>query len=190
MTRLDRIDIRILMQLEKHGRITNFELSGLIGLSPSPCLQRVKRLEKAGIIKRYRTEIDWKGLCSYFTVIAEVTLKNHTASHFQEFEKLIAPLPEISHCYALCGAVDYVLHITSRDIETYQRITDHLLRSPVAIDKICSFVVMREVKANASFPFDDPRTAESLAASGKANAEGGLVYGRRAPPPVLSQVAV
>lgn len=186
MTRLDRMDIRILMQLEKHGRISNFQLSNLIGLSPSPCLQRVKRLEKAGIIKRYRTEIDWKGLCNFFTVIAEVTLKNHTASHFQDFEKFIAPMPEISHCYALCGAVDYVLHITSRDIESYQRITDELLRGPVAIDKICSFVVMREIKATTGFPVDDPRAAECLAAQDTAH---GMVYARRAPPSLLPQAA-
>lgn len=186
MTRLDRIDIRILTQLEKHGRITNFELSGLVGLSPSPCLQRVKRMEKAGIIKRYRTEIDWKGLCNYFTVIAEVTLKHHTGFHFQEFERCIVRVPEISHCYALCGAFDYVLHITSRDIETYQRITDNLLRGPVAIDKICSYVVMREVKANPSFPFDEARSAETVP---PAIANTDLVVYSRRPPPALDQPA-
>ena len=75
MTRLDRIDIKILTQLERCGRITNYELSGIVGLSPSPCLQRVKRLEKAGLIKRYRADIDWKRIYGHVTVIVEVTLK-------------------------------------------------------------------------------------------------------------------
>lgn len=175
MTRLDRIDIRILTQLEKLGRITNYELSGIVGLSPSPCLQRVKRLEKAGLIKRYRAEIDWKRIYGHVTVIVEVTLKNHMANHFQEFEKLVARVPEVTHCYALCGTFDYVLHFTCRDIESYQRISDDLLKGPIAIDKICSYVVIREVKANAAFPVDASTAPAEIIAPSRPRSEV-LVY--------------
>lgn len=180
MIRLDRIDIRILAQLEKFGRITNYELSGVVGLSPSPCLQRVKRLEKAGFIKRYRAEIDWKRIYGHVTVIVEVTLKHHVASHFHEFERLIARVPEVTHCYALCGGFDYTLHFTCRDIESYQRISDELLKGPVAIDKICSYVVMREVKSNAAFPADEPVPAEGITAPSRPRSDV-LIYKQRAP---------
>jgi DNA-binding Lrp family transcriptional regulator len=182
MTRLDRIDVKILAHLEKFGRITNYELSGVVGLSPSPCLQRVKRLEKAGLIKRYRAEIDWKRIYGHITVIVEVTLKHHVANQFHEFERLIARVPEVTQCYALCGGCDYALHFTCRDIESYQKISDDLLKGPIAIDKICSYVVMREVKCHQGFPLEEPQGAGTLVASDRPRSEV-LVYKQRAASP-------
>lgn len=152
MTRLDRIDLKILTQLESHGRITNYQLSGLVGLSPSPCLQRVKRLEDAGVIKRYRAEIDWNRVCNYLSMVAKVRLKSHTASHVLAFERLVGEMPEVSHCYALSGDINYIIHFICPDMASYEQAIERVTTAQVSIENISSYVVMREIKANTRFP--------------------------------------
>jgi len=152
MTRLDRIDLKILTQLESHGRISNNQLSGLVGLSPSPCLQRVKRLEVAGVIKRYRADIDWNRVCNYLTMVTKVRLKTHTASHVQAFERLVGKIPEVSHCYALSGDINYIIYFICSDMASYEQAIEQLTTAQVSIENISSYVVMREIKANTRFP--------------------------------------
>lgn len=155
MTRLDRIDLRILSQLESHGRISNSQLSALVGLSPSPCLQRVKRLEDAGVIKRYRAEIDWNRICNYLSMVAKVTLKTHTASHVQAFEQLVGKMPEVSYCYALSGDINYIIHFICPNMASYEQAIERVTTAQVSIENISSYVVMREIKANTRFPLHE-----------------------------------
>ena len=103
MTRLDAIDLRILTALQADGRITKTHLAEQVHLSVSPCWQRLKRLEKAGVIKRYRAEIDLRKLAPFTCVYVEVTLRQHLSSDFTQFEQGIAAVPEVVECHAVGG---------------------------------------------------------------------------------------
>jgi DNA-binding Lrp family transcriptional regulator len=101
--KLDRIDLRILAQLQKRGRITNVELSNAVNLSPSPCLVRVKRLEQAGYITSYSAQLDLAKLGDTLTVFTEITLADHHFEDFSRFEKAIRQVDEIIECHLVSG---------------------------------------------------------------------------------------
>jgi len=166
MLELDRIDLKILAYLENHGRISNIDLSKQVGLSASPCLQRVKRLEKGGFIKQYHAEIDWKKICSYITVIAQIKLKSHHSTYFHAFQKTLAGIPQVCRCYALCGEYDYIVHFKCKDIDTYQKISEELIESKIIVDQIVSYVVLREIKMNSYFHVEEAQVERRMAAVG------------------------
>lgn len=112
--RLDRIDLKILTQLQQSGRITNVELADAVGLSPSPCLTRVKRLEKAGYITGYGAHINLHKLGEFLTVFTEVTLTEHRSGDFSRFETRIRKLDEIVECHLVSGGYDYLLKFVTR----------------------------------------------------------------------------
>lgn len=107
--KLDRIDISILSTLQQQGNITNVNLAEAVGLSPSPCLQRVKRLEKAGYIQNYRAVINLKKLAEHVTVFTEVTLADHRRKDFVKFENEIKNHENVVECHLLSGGYDYLL---------------------------------------------------------------------------------
>jgi len=164
MDKIDRIDLRILTELQKSGRITNYKLSELVGMSPSPCHKRVKRLEKLGLIKGYRAQVYWSRLYPSITVFALASLKNHGVSDFQLFERYIRNHPEITGCFGMCGSHDYLLRFDCRDLAAYEAITSDLLAGEVPLSRFDSYVVLREIK-------DEPATptawASEVPASGR-----------------------
>ena len=125
--RLDAIDLKILATLQKEGRITKQALAERVNLSPTPCWERLKRLEKAGFIKGYRAEIDLAKLAAMTTVLVEVVLLQHRLEDFEIFERAVQGIPEIVECLATGGGIDYLLKIVTRDIDAYQRLIDELL---------------------------------------------------------------
>lgn len=136
MNRLDRIDIKIVSALHKEGRITKLQLSEEVGLSATPCWERMKKLERNGVIKGYHAELDLKKITylSFFRV--EITIKDHTLAKAKTFENIISHIPEIIECEAVLGSIDYILKVLSRNIEEYQSIIEGLLASclPIEID--------------------------------------------------------
>ena len=125
--RLDRIDLKILMELQKSGRITNVELADAVGLSPSPCLTRLKRLEKAGYITGYGAIIDLHKLGEYLTVFTELTLTEHRAGDFSRFETRIRKLDEIVECHLVSGGYDYMLKLVTRGVAHYHWVIEGML---------------------------------------------------------------
>lgn len=152
LRKLDRIDLRILATLQLDGRITNLKLADQVGLSPSPCLERVKRLEAAGYIRRYLTEIDLDRLCRNVAVFAEVTLANHRADDYDRFEQAIAAVPEIVEAFSIGGGYDYLLKFVCSDIKDYQALSESLLGANIGIDKFFSYVVIKPVKPFSGAP--------------------------------------
>jgi Lrp/AsnC family transcriptional regulator of ectoine degradation len=144
--RLDTIDIKILATLQSEGRITKLALAEKVSLSPTPCWERLKRLEKAGFIKGYRAEIDLAKLGSVTTVLVEITLKQHRFEDFETFERSVKRIPEIVECYATGGGIDYLLKVVTLDIDAYQRLIDELLTAGIGIDRYFTYVVTRNVK--------------------------------------------
>ena len=152
--RLDATDIKILASLQKEGRITKIALAEKINLSPTPCWERLKRLEKAGFIKGYRAEIDLAKLGSVTTVLVEITLKQHRFEDFEIFERAVKATPEIVECLATGGGIDYLLKVVTPDIDAYQRLMDELLTASIGIDRYFTYVVTRSVKTAMQPPVE------------------------------------
>jgi len=151
-SKLDRIDVSILATLQNEGKITNVKLAEVVGLSPSPCLQRVKRLEKAGYIKSYRAVISLKEIADHVVVFTEVTLADHRREDFQKFESEIRSHENVVECYLLSGGYDYLLKFVARSVPQYQEIMEDLLERGLGIDKYFSYIAIKPVVEKSGIP--------------------------------------
>ena len=111
---LDRLDRRILALLQENGRMTNLELSEKVGLSPTPCLRRIKRLEEQGVILGYAAILDEKAYGLPFNAFVSIRLSQQAEEQITEFEKAVASWDEVTECYLMTGSRDYLLHIYHR----------------------------------------------------------------------------
>ncbi|PLR39712.1 AsnC family transcriptional regulator [Chimaeribacter californicus] len=152
LMKLDRIDINILVQLQKDGRISNVNLAEAVGLSPSPCLQRVKRLETAGFITGYEAHINLTKITDSVTVFTEVTLSGHRREDFINFESALREVEELMECHLITGGYDYLLRFITRSIEHYQDVIEGLLDAKVGIDKYFSYIVIKTPIMKSSVP--------------------------------------
>ncbi|MFQ3190338.1 MAG: Lrp/AsnC family transcriptional regulator of ectoine degradation [Paraglaciecola sp.] len=126
---LDKIDIKIISLLQKNGRMTKLQLSEKVALSATPCWERMKKLERKGIITGYSAEIDIDKLITYSMSRVKITLKDYTVAKASEFEKIVNSIPEIIECEAVLGHIDYILKIYSSDVDEYQKTIERLLNS-------------------------------------------------------------
>jgi Lrp/AsnC family transcriptional regulator of ectoine degradation len=152
--KLDSIDLKILATLQREGRITKLALAEKVSLSPTPCWERLKRLEAAGIISGYHARIELRRLAPATTVIAEVTLRSHRQEDFAAFEARIRAIPEILECWAVGGGVDYILKVVTPDVDAYQRLIDRLLDYGLGIDRYFTYIVTKPVKDSAELPLE------------------------------------
>lgn len=141
--RLDRIDINILVQLQSDGRMTNVHLADAVGLSPSPCLQRVKRLEAAGYITSFQARLNLSKMMESVTVFTEVTLSDHHREDFLRFEQKIRQVDEVMECHLISGGYDYLLRFIARSIAHYQRVMETLIEDEIGIEKYFSYIVIK-----------------------------------------------
>jgi Lrp/AsnC family transcriptional regulator, regulator of ectoine-degradation genes len=153
--RLDPIDLRILDAIQRDGRITKLKLAEQVGLSPTPCWMRLRKLEKAGIVSGYHAKVAVRMVAPVATVLMEVTLASHRQADFDRFERAVRDLPEIVACWSVGGGVDYVLKVMSRDIDAYQRLVDSLLEREIGIDRYFTYIVTRTVKEETVLPLAD-----------------------------------
>lgn len=152
--KLDPIDIKILAALQREGRMTKTALAEAVNLSPTPCWERLRRLEEAGIIAGYHARIDLEKLTRATVVLVEVTLKRHQHADFVRFENAVLEIPEIVECHATGGGIDYMLKIVARDVDSYQRLVDRLLIDDIGIDRYFTYIVTKPVKDSAGLPLD------------------------------------
>ncbi|MFN3207401.1 MAG: Lrp/AsnC family transcriptional regulator [Roseovarius sp.] len=141
--KLDRIDVKILAELQRNGRITNVELADLVHLSPSPCLTRVKKLQKSGYITGYSALINVAKLGETLTVFTEFTLKNHRQIDFARFQEALERIDNCVECHLISGGYDYLAKFVTSGISDYQEIIEELIDRSEVIDKYFSFVVMK-----------------------------------------------
>ena len=142
-TRLDAIDWKIVKELQGDGRMTNVDLADAVGLSPSPCLIRVKRLEQAGYISGYSAQLRLEKLGDTLTVFTEVTLTDHHREDFIRFETAIREVDEILECHLVSGGYDYLLRFLTRGVNHYQEIIESLLERNIGIEKYFSYIVIK-----------------------------------------------
>jgi DNA-binding Lrp family transcriptional regulator len=143
LPKLDRIDIHILAELQKNGRVTNAQLAELVGLSPSPCLARVKRLEKGGYVTCYSAIINLSKLGTVQIVFTSVTLGDHRRNDFIRFEQGIRDYEELIECHLVSGGFDYLLKFVVKDIAHYQDMMEQILERNLGVSKYFSYIVIK-----------------------------------------------
>ena len=144
---LDRYDRRILQVLQEDGRISNQDLAERIGLSPSPCLRRVRALEEAGIVSGYRAQLDAKALGLSLMALISISMDQHTPERFKNFEAEIAKISGVIECLLITGqSADYQLKVVVKDMDAYQELLlDHVTRIEGVTGVHSSFVLRRVV---------------------------------------------
>lgn len=144
---IDRIDKNILVELQKNGRLSNVELSKRVGLSPTPCLERVKRLEKEQYISGYKAVLNPLKLDAALLVFVEITLTKTSPDVFDDFAKAVDDLDVIQECHLVSGDFDFLLKTRVKDMLAYRELLgDTLLRLP-AVSESRTYVVMDEIKS-------------------------------------------
>lgn len=150
--RLDDRDIQILSILSREGRIAKKALAERVSLSATPCWERLKRLEAAGLITGYRADIALRKLAPYVAVFVLAELDNHRAEAFQTFERAVARRDEIIGCWALSGGFDYLIQVITPDIDAYQRLIDGFLTQDIGMARYFTYIVTKSIKCGAPPP--------------------------------------
>lgn len=147
---IDDTDRRLLTVLQRHGRITNADLSERVHLSPSACHRRVQRLEGAGIIRAWVALLDPRAVDRRSTVFVEIKLSSQSEEVLAAFERAVAAIPDVLECHLMAGAADYLLKILARDTEDFARIhRSHLSRLPGVAQMQSSFALRTVVSTTA-----------------------------------------
>jgi Lrp/AsnC family transcriptional regulator, leucine-responsive regulatory protein len=151
---LDPADCRIVAELQANGRLSNVELADKIGLSPSPCLRRVKRLEREGYIEGYRAALRRERIGLGFSVFIGVKIDGHTNERALQFEKAVVAMPEVVACHLVSGEADYFLEVVVPDLGDYQRfLVGKLLNLPI-VREVRSNIAIQTLKAGAPLPLE------------------------------------
>ena len=152
VAQLDAIDRRILVLLQDNARLANTELAEQVGLSPSPCLRRVRALEESGVIRKYVTLVNPAALGLPVSVFVNVTLEKQIEDRLKLFEAAVAKRPEVMECYLMTGDADYMLRVVCADLAAYERfLMDHLTRVS-GVASIRSSFALKQVKYSTALP--------------------------------------
>jgi Lrp/AsnC family leucine-responsive transcriptional regulator len=149
---LDAIDMRIIKALQEHGRLTNVELAARVGLSPSPCLSRVKALEKSGVIDRYVALVRPDALGLGLSVFIQVTLERQTEKALEIFEARMLAFDEVMECYLMTGDSDYMVRLVVKDMDSLQQFIVKELTTIPGVANIRSSFALKQVKYKTALP--------------------------------------
>src|SRR6266567_7442662 len=150
---LDEIDLKILSEIQADGRITNVELAKRVGISPPPCLRRVRALEEAGYIQGYRGLLDPHRLGFDVTVFASVHLSSQADADLRAFEEFVRAEPLVRECWMLSGEVDFILKCVAPDMATFQKFVTQLTAAP-HVRNVRTSLVLHNSKYEAAVPLD------------------------------------
>ena len=151
---LDKIDLKILKIIQENAKITNLQLSGEIGLSPAPTLERVKKLETAKLIKGYYTQVDEEALGIGIKAIIQITLTRQLENAISNFKKEINKIPEIMECYQVTGNADYILIALLKDIRDFETLISQRLSKVEEIGQMQTMVILSKVKDSKLLPLN------------------------------------
>ena len=153
---LDRTDKRILAEIQLNGRISNLELADKIGLSPSPCLRRVKQLEEEGIIEGYTARLNASKLGLKLTALIQINMDKHTPDRFEHFETTIRSYPEVLACLLIAGqSADFLLKVVVQDMEVYQDFLLNKITKIPGVTDVHSSFVLRQVISTTKLPIEN-----------------------------------
>jgi Lrp/AsnC family transcriptional regulator, leucine-responsive regulatory protein len=149
---LDAIDLRILACLQENARIANTELAAAVGLSPAPCLRRVRALEERGVIRRHVSLVSPAAVGLPVSVFVSISLERQVEEALKRFERVILARPEVMECYLMTGDADYLLRVVCADLGAYERfVLDHLTKVP-GVSSIRSSFALKQVKYSTALP--------------------------------------
>lgn len=149
---LDATDLKILQALQSDARITNAELAKSVGLSPSPCLRRVRQLEQAGVIQRYAGIVNPESVGLPISVFIRVSLHSQVRDALEDFEHRIQQFNEIMECYLMTGESDYLLRVVVPDLKSYEQFLSDKLTRISAISNIQSSLALKQVTYRTGLP--------------------------------------
>lgn len=150
--RLDSIDRRILTELQRDGRLTNVDLSEVVGLSPSPCLRRVRLLEKAGVIDRYVAVLDGDSIGMGMTIFVRVWLKGQDEDTVQNFIQAVKKLGQVVECHLMAGDCDFLLRVVARNLDEYRQFQAAHLARIEGVSSLKTDIPMQNVKQTSALP--------------------------------------
>ncbi len=149
---LDRIDQRILATLQADGRLSNVDLAERVGLSPSPCLRRVKQLEDAGMIDGYRAILNRKAVGLGLTVFVEMKVGKHSRDNAAMLQEALMALPEVVSCHMVSGVSDFLAEVVVPDLEAYERLMTDKILTLATVEDVRSNFAIRTIKSNGALP--------------------------------------
>lgn len=150
--KLDSTDLKIVDILQKEGRIANNELANRIGLTTTPTLERVKRLEREGVIEGYAAKVNKESVGKGLTVFVTVTLSVHQLNLMKEFTSAIQAIPEILACYNTTGEGDFLLHVVAKDTKDYEKLMRTKLTTLPDVQRLHTSIVLNTIKDQSSIP--------------------------------------
>lgn len=151
---LDKLDLRILQTLQKDGRISYVDLADRVGLSATPCIERVRRLEKEGYIEGYHARLNPELLGYNMLVFVEISLSYQSPDAFQAFSRAVEELPYILECHLVSGDCDYLIKARISGISEYRALLGDMLLTLPGVKNSKSYIVMEEVKESLALPLD------------------------------------
>ena len=152
--KLDRIDLKILRDLQDNGRMTNVELAKRVGISPPPCLRRVRTLEQTKCIRGYHADVNPAALGFGVTVFAHVGLHSQAEADLVAFEELVESWPEVRECHMLAGETDFLIKIVATDWDRYQRFLTSQLTAAPNVSVVKSALAIRTKTQRPGVPID------------------------------------
>lgn len=152
MKALDALDCRILTELQENGRMTNQQLSEQVGLSPTPCLRRLKQLESTGVITRYVALVDPQAVGLSVTAFVRVRLDQQDDRHLAVFEEAVGGFPEVMECYLMTGDADYQLRVLVRDLGSFEDFLRHKLTKIPGVAQLTTSFALRPVVYKTAVP--------------------------------------
>ncbi len=153
--KLDRIDLKILRELQTDGRMTNLELAKRVGISAPPCLRRVRALKKAGYILGYHADVAPDMLGFGITAFVAVELTNHSEADFDRFVAVAEGWPNVRECHMLTGDADFLLKVVAKDLDAFQKFITSQLASAQNVHHVKSSLAMKRAKCEYGVPLDE-----------------------------------
>lgn len=169
---MDEIDRNILKTLQENARITNADLAGKVGLSPAPCLRRVRALEEDGVIRKYVTLVDPAAINLGVTVFVQITLDLQVENRLEMFEKAILRRPEVLECYLMTGDSDYLIRVVVPDVAAYEQFLKQSLTRIESVAGIKSSFALKQVKYSTVLPLDPDARRATDGGSDRRRADG------------------
>ncbi len=149
---IDKTDLRILTELQSDSNLPNVELARRVNLSPSPCLARVRRLEKSGVIRRYVALLDPTAMDLNLNVFISISLKDQNRESLKDFEQRVCAHDEVMECYLMTGDADYLVRVVMPDMTTLERFIIEELSPIAVVEKIRSSFALKQVRYKTALP--------------------------------------
>jgi len=152
LERLDKVDIAISERLQRDGRLSNVKLAEQLSLSEASCWRKQKRLEECGVIEGYQAILNRRKLGLGVMAFVQISCSDHSEEATEKFEKIIASAPQVLSCHNTTGEADFLLQVVARDLDSYSRFVEKVLRKLPGVLSIRSNLSLREMKTTQRFP--------------------------------------